>query len=110
MKTPNNIIPFIPIQKQISLLNRISQFWIIRSCNTANHFLKSILTSLEVLQEHQSAKQYNVIVSMSESDWKFWQHVKEQKRKLQETKERIIRIDEEINLQNQLLEYVSKRN
>ena len=110
MKTPNNIIPFIPIQKQITLLKRISQFWFIRNYKTANHFIKSILTSLETLHDHNTTKQYNVIVSMNESDWKFWQHVKEQKRMLQETKERIIRIDEEINLQNQLLEYVSKRN
>lgn len=106
MKTPNNIIPFIPIQKQISFLKRISQFWIVRNCNTVNQFIKSVIISLETLQDHQTTKQYNIIISMSESDWKFWQEIKQQKEIIQNSKCRIIRIDEEINLQNKLLEYV----
>lgn len=66
----------------------------------------SISTSLRVLSDHQSNEKFNVIVSMSEADWKFWQEIKQQKEIIQNSKCRIIRIDEEINLQNKLLEYV----
>ena len=109
MKTPNNIIPFIPIQNQISFLKRISKFWFIRNYQKANHFIASVLESLQTIHEHHTTQQFNVIVCMSATDWKFWQEVKEIKRQIAEAEEMYKKIDGEMKLYEFVTDYTNEK-